>query len=71
MILSRTVVLMQNLKNVLFPSLNLEYNLFLVLVFRIGIMKLLQEHGQPNLEKDYDEVIKDEMENYEKRFHQY
>ncbi|XP_065659381.1 exocyst complex component 7 isoform X2 [Hydra vulgaris] len=43
-----------------------NYNYIIKSLQKIGIMKLLQENGQPDLEKQYDEVIKDEMESYEK-----
>ena len=30
-------------------------------------MKMLEENGKPDLEKEYDEAIEDEMKTYERR----
>ena len=34
---------------------------------RIGIMSLLQEYGHPNLERDYNEAIEEDLKVYERR----
>jgi len=41
-----------------------NYNYIIKSLHKIGIMKMLQDHGQPNLEQDYDEAIEEEMKLY-------
>lgn len=43
-----------------------NYNYIVKSLHKIGIMKMLEEYGNPNLEREYDEAIEEEMKSYER-----
>jgi len=43
-----------------------NYNYIVKSLHKIGVMKMLQENGKPNLEREYEEAIEEEMKTYER-----